>query len=96
MDLEVLIKSIQTVSGLTAKLDVQEGESTRGQPPWYKLDYSAVGIAFVLTVVLAMIGYSSGGFTENEIPILLVISYGLALGGKRLWRLISNRRRRVA
>ncbi|NGZ11824.1 MAG: toll/interleukin-1 receptor domain-containing protein [Nitrospira sp. LK70] len=95
-DLEVLIKGIESVGGLTAKSDVSEAESDKGQSPWYKLDYSAVGIAFVLTVVWAMIAYSSDGLTEKEIPVLLIISYGLALGGKRLWRLISNRRRRVA
>ena len=89
-DLEVLVKGIEAVGGFTARPDVQEGESPHGLPPWYKLDYSAAGIAFALTVALAMIEYSSDRFTENEIPVLLVISYGLALGGKRLWRLISN------
>lgn len=94
-DLEVLIKSIEVVSGLTAKSDVLEAVSGKRQSPWYKPDYDAVGIAFVLTVSLAIIEYSSGGFTENEIPVLFVISYGVALGGKRLWRLINNRGRRV-
>lgn len=95
VDLEVLIKSIETVSGLTAKPGEVAPDSVKEQPPRYKLDYTAVGMAFVMTVGLAMIGYGSGGFTENEIPVLLVISYGVALGGRRLWRLIINRRRRA-
>lgn len=90
-DLEVLVKGIEAVGGLTARLP-----ATNGSSPWYRLDYGAVGIAFLLTVGLSVIEYSSGGFSESEIPVLLVISYGIALGGKRLWRLICNRRRRVA
>jgi hypothetical protein len=95
-DLEVLVKGIETAGGLAVRSGAGETESDQQLPPWYKLDYSAVGIAFLLTVGLSVIGYSSDEFTENEIPVLLVISYGVALGGKRLWRLICNRRRRVA
>lgn len=94
-DLEVLVKNIETVGGLTVRPSFEEADSAGRQPPWYKLDYSAVGLAFVVTVGLAMIGYSSGGYTEKEIPVLLVLTYGLAVGGKRLWRLIGNRRRRA-
>ncbi len=86
-DLDVLIKNIETVSGLTARWD-------NGQPPWYKLDSIAVGMAFVMTVAFAMSNYGSDVLTKKEIPIVLVISDGLALGGRRLWRLVSKRPRR--
>lgn len=89
-DLAVLVKGIARVSRLTPKPDIRESESTPKHPPWYRLDYSAIGIAFVLTVGLATMGYSSGEMTEEKIPVLLVISYGVALGGKRLWRLIGK------
>lgn len=97
-DLEVLIRGIEAVGGLVAREPVgksEQSESLPDQPSWYKLDYTAVGIALVLTVGLAMIGYGSEEFTEKEIPVLLIISYGVALLGKRLWRLICNRRRRA-
>lgn len=94
VDLEVLIKSIEMVSGLIAKLDEVVPESSREQPPWYKLDYTAVGIAFVLTLILVMLEFGSVEFTKNEIFVLLIVCYGVALGGRRLWRLIGNRQRR--
>lgn len=95
-DLEVLVKAIEAAGGPIPKPEISEAESDKGQSPWYKLDYSAVGLAFVFTVIMAMIAYGSDGFTQNEIPVLLVISYFVVLGGKRLWRLVGKRRRRVA
>lgn len=94
VDLEVLIKSIETVSGLTAKPDKTAPDSAKGHPPWYKLDYTAVGIAFLLTLILVMLEFGSVEFTKNETFVLLIVCYGIALGGRRLWRLISNRQRR--
>jgi hypothetical protein len=94
-DLEVLVKNIEAVGGLTVRPGWEAGDARRKAPAWYKPDYAAVGIAFGLTVGAAVLGYSTGGYTENELLVVLVMMYGLAVGGKRLWRLIGNRRRRV-
>lgn len=96
-DLEVLVKNIEAGGGPPVRPDLREvdSDSAAAESPWYKLDYTAVGIAFVLTMGLAMLEHSSGGFTEQELPVLLVLMYGLAVGGKRLWHLIRNRRKRV-
>jgi hypothetical protein len=98
-DLEVLVQGIVAVGGSVAResiRDEKQSKPSEEERSWYKFDYSVLSIAFVLTVVLAATSYSFGdGFTEKEIPGLLVIVYGLSLGGKRLWRLICNRRRRA-
>ena len=85
-DLEVLVKGIAAISGLVPRpVDFED------QPAWYKPDSTAVGIAFLLTVLVCIMEYASGTCTTEVIPILLVTFYGAALGGKWLWRRIRNR-----
>lgn len=90
-DLEELVKGIAAISGLVARpVDSED------QPAWYKPDYTAVGMAFVLTVLVCIVENASDTCTTDVIPVLLVTSYGAALGGKWLWRRIRNRKRRIA
>jgi len=99
-DLEVLVKGISAIGGLVKREPMGEEERNRSsedKPSWYKLDYTAVGIAFLLTVGYEMTEYGrSEPFSVSESSVLLVVFYGLAIGGKRLWRFIRNGRRRVA
>jgi len=97
-DLEVLAKNIQLVGGLvpsTGNSGVDDVGSREVLTPWYKLDFTALGIAFVLTLCSAMIAYSSGELNSGEILFLLLVFYALALGAKRLWRLRGKQQRRV-
>lgn len=90
-DLEELVKGIAAISGLFARpVDSED------QPAWYKLDYTAVGMAFVLTVLVCIMENASDTCTPEVIPVLLVTFYGAALGGKWLWQRIRNRKRRIA
>ena len=99
-DLEVLVKGIVAVSGLVVHTSVSEADRqvlARDQPSWRMLDHAAVGIAFLLTVGYEMLEYGrSGTFSVSESAVVLIVSYGLTLGIKRLWRVIRTGRRRVA
>lgn len=98
-DLEVLVKNIQDIGGLVPRTGTitPDGVDSREVPtPWYKLDFTALSISFVLTVCSAMIVYSSSRFTSGELFFLLLLFYAIALGAKRLWRLRGDRRGRVA
>ena len=99
-DLEVLVKGIAAIGGLVTREPMGEEEQNRpseDKPSWYKLDYTAVGIAFLLTVGYEMWEYGhSRPFSGSESSVWLVVFYGLAIGGKRLWRFMRNGRRRVA
>lgn len=84
-DLEELVKGIAAISGL-----VPRPVDSEDQPTWYQLDYRAVGIAFVLTVLVCIIENAVDTCTPEVIPILLVTFYVVALGAKWLWRRIGN------
>jgi hypothetical protein len=94
-DLAVLVKGIEAMRGLVAREPIGDGKqsgSTEDHPPWHKLDYTAVGIAFVLTVVYEMTEYGRGEqFSRSESAVWLVVFYGLVVGGKWLWRFIRTR-----
>lgn len=97
-DLEVLVKNIQTIGGLTPRPEAnasREAGSSDNERSWYKPDFTALGIAFLFTIVSAMIAYRSIELTGGEIFILLLFFYGLALGGKHLWHLWDARHRRT-
>lgn len=93
-DLEVLVKGIVVVGGLAVQEPIgneKPNQPPEDQLPWYKLDYTAVGLAFVLTVAYEMMEYSrSGLFSVQESCVLLVVLYGLVVGGKWLWRFIRT------
>ena len=97
-DLAVLVKAIQEVGGLTKVSQPQaEGQhpDAQEQQAWYRLDVSAVGISFALTVFSAILAYSSGGLGGGELTFLLIFFYALIIGGKQLWRRFHDRQRRV-
>ncbi len=95
-DLDVLIKSIQEVSGL----DVSEEDSTDSHveqpvkpPPQFKMDLTALVSAFVLTVGSAMLAFLSNlSFTNGEPVVLLPLFYGIVWGTKYLWHKRVERR----
>ena len=98
-DLEVLVKNIQEIGGLAPSNRTADEEKvgSREEPtPWYKLDFSALGTALVLTLCSAMIAYSSVELEAGEILFLMLVFYALTLGAKRLWRLRGKQQRRVA
>lgn len=98
-DLEVLIKDIETVTGLVARgpvVDKKETDTSEGTFPWYKPDLRVVIISCVLTVLVGIATYSSGGLGGGELSGWLVVFYGLVLFGKFLWHHHRARRRRVA
>lgn len=98
-DLAVLIKSIEAVGGLIAREpigDRKQNGPSEDQVSWYKPDFHAALLAFVLTVVVAMFSYSAGGLNGGEISVLLVFFYALTVLGKFLWRYFGSRRRRAA
>jgi hypothetical protein len=94
-DLEVLVNGIVAVGGLVARKSIGDGKQnqpTEDQQPWYKLDYTALGLAFILTVVYEVTEYGrSEQFSVSESFGWLVLFYGLVVGGKWLWRFIKNR-----
>lgn len=94
-DLEVLVQGIVAVGGLIAREpigDEKQNQPPEDQLPWYKLDYTAVGIVFVLTVAYEMTEYGRGEqFSGSESSVLLVVLYGLVVGSKWLWRVIRKR-----
>lgn len=94
-DLEVLVKGIVAVGGLAVQEPIgneKPNQPPEDQPPWYKLDYMAVGLAFVLTVAYEITEYGRGEqFSASESAVLLVVLYGLVVGGKWLWRFIRTR-----
>lgn len=97
-DLAVLVKAIQEVGGLTKVSQPQaEGQhpDAQEQQAWYRLDVSAVGISFALTVFSAILAYSSGGLGGGELTFLLIFFYALIIGGKQLWRRFHDRQRRM-
>lgn len=93
-DLEVLVKGIVAVDGLAVQEPIgneKPNQLPEDQPPWYKLDYTAVGLAFVLTVAYEMTEYGRDEqFSASESSVLLVVLYGLVVGGKWLWRFIRK------
>lgn len=94
-DLAVLAKGIEAVGGLVAREPIGGAEQHQppdGQPSWYKLDHTSIGVAFLLTVGCEMAEYDrSGQFSPGESSVLLMVFYGLTVGGKWLWRFIRNR-----
>jgi hypothetical protein len=94
-DLEVLVKGIVAVGGLVAQEPIgneKKNQPPEDQPSWYKLDHTAVGVAFLLTVGCEMTEYGrSGQFSASESSVLLVVFYSLVVGGKWLWRFIRTR-----
>lgn len=97
-DLEVLIQNIQTIGGLTLQRGPKSAE-TKEAPEghyWYQLDVAALAFSIILTICWAMYEYLSDQERGGELVFLLVLFYALAIGGKRLWRLRSERQRRVA
>ncbi len=92
-DLEVLIQNIQTVGGLKARAGaINTGGA--GSSTWLKRNIMALGIAVVLTVCAATLGYlSNTPFVNGEPLVLLLLFYGLAVGVKRLWRMRVERRK---
>jgi hypothetical protein len=100
VDLGVLVKNIEAIGGLkphvAASRKAEVGSSAE-QPSWFKLDVTALGIAFVLTVCSAMLAHffppQLGG---GETFFLLLLFYALVLGVKRLWRVCANRSKRAA
>lgn len=96
-DLEVLIQNIQAVAGLEVRAGTtnrSEVESPAKRPSWFRLDLTALGIAFVLTVCSAMLAYlSNTPFGDGEPFVLLLLFYALVFGAKRLWRLLVERRK---
>ena len=94
--LAVLVQAIQAVGGLTKVSQTSaEGQTpdAQAQPAWYRLDVSAVGISFALTVFSAILAYSSGGLGGGELTFLLIFFYALIIGGKQLWRRFHDRQR---
>ena len=96
-DLEVLIQNIQTVGGLKRRVgttNTGEVESPAKLWSWFRLDVTALGIAFALTVCSAMLGnLFNDPIPEGELPILFFLFYALAVGAKRLWRVYAERRK---
>jgi hypothetical protein len=96
-DVDVLVENIQAVGGLipSPSLNPAQRNDASKEQSWYKVDFPALSISVVLTVGSAMYAYPTelGG---GEVVFLLVLFYALTLGGKRLWCLRSERRRRVA
>lgn len=94
-DLEVLVQGTVAVGGLIAREPIGGGKQnppSEEQSPWYKLDYTALSLAFVLTVVYEVTEYGrSEQFSVSESFGWLVLFYGLVVGGKCLWRFMSNR-----
>ena len=94
-DLEVLVKGIEAVGGLVAREPIGDGKQNQlpeDQQPWYKLDHTALGLAFVLTVVYEVMEYGrSEQFSISESFVWLVMFYGLVVGSKWLWRFMKNR-----
>jgi hypothetical protein len=98
-DLEVLVHSIQAVGGLTPRRGViaaEKKDTSEEQFSWYSVDFAALGISIVLTLGSAMYAYRSTELGGGEIVFLLVLFYALAIAGKWLWRLLVERRRKVA
>ena len=97
-DLEVLVKNIHLVGGLvpsTRSSAVDDVDAPEIATPWYKLDITALGAAFVLTLCSAMSVYGSEDLNAGEILFLLLVFYGFTLGAKYLWRLRGKQQRRV-
>jgi hypothetical protein len=89
-DLEVLIKTIQTVCGLDVR--AKDGTKSDDDPSvksvsWFRLDPVALGSAVALTVGSAMLAYlSNTPFTNGEPVVLLLLFYVLVRGAKYLWQ----------
>ena len=97
-DLEVLVKNIQVVGGLEPRAGYKKNEvsSSAAPPSWYKLDITALGIAFVLTVCSAVLAqFFPPQLGGGETFFLLLLFYSLVLGVKRLSRLRADRRKRA-
>lgn len=94
-DLDVLVQGIVAVGGIIVRGpigDAKKGQQPENPPPWYKLDYTALGLAFVFTVVYEMTEYGrSEQFSVSESLGWLVLFYGLVVGGKWLWRFMNDR-----
>ena len=96
-DLAFLIQNIQTVGGLKPRAGTTDNgnvELPAKPPSWFKLDITALGITFVLTVCSAMLAYHyNTQFSEGEAFVVLLLFYALVLGAKRLWRMRVERRK---
>lgn len=95
-DVEVLIQNIQTIGGLKPRAEATNGnvELPAKLPSWFRLDITALGIAFALTICSAMLAYLSNTPFDNGEPfVLLLLFYALVLGVKRLWRMRAERRK---
>jgi hypothetical protein len=98
-DLELLVRNIKAVGGLTPRRSVNAADkkgTSEEQVSWYRVDLAALGISIVLTLGSAMYAYRSTELGGGEIVFLLVLFYALAIAGKWLWRLLGERRRKVA
>ena len=97
-DLEVLIKDIESVTGIQPRArpdqDQPKPPPTPQRTAWLKLDMTTLGSAFALTLFAGMYAYLSNlplGF--DELFFLLLVFCALVLGVRWLWRRFLGTRR---
>lgn len=87
VDLEVLIKDIAVVAGIRAHTRPDgQGRSTPARMSWLNLDMTTFGFAFALTVSVGIYAYlSNDQLSTDELLFVLLVSWVLVLGTRRLW-----------
>ena len=98
-DLAVLINDIQSVAGLqprTESLGQEPGLQTAPtRVGWLRLQVPTLGLAFLLTVVAAIVAYlENARLGVPELLFLLLVFYAVAVAGRWAWGRLKTRRAR--